>query len=251
MPPVSRRMGEASLHVHACGACLFGSCPRPAVHTPAAEAEYEEDDNERFAESRTATAMPSAPEPGPSVQSGELSPALSTPKHPRRYCSVHQGPVGASTDPRPSAHADPASEYRTFAPKPAIIEQVRGGSWSWDDGEGPGGASSSGGPAMPEWNPRTGFMGAVAEGGSGAGSSGKEEGGQEVQASLLTPSAAALDGSADLPAVSKDQVRLRAVPPPLFLFSALPWAILKIYCRALLNSRPHRSCPLAWALAFG
>lgn len=108
--------------------------------------------------------------------------------------------------------ADDDSGYRVYAPKPSPIQQIRGGSWGWDEEE-----VDSSRPPVPEWNPRTGFMGTPTDqgGASSSGSSGSGSGGggaaasrveePEVQASFLTPSAVAPEGA--LPVVSKGQVR--------------------------------------------
>lgn len=95
-----------------------------------------------------------------------------------------------------------------FAPKPSSIEQVRGGSWGWDE-------EAAVEQQVPDWNPRTGFMGSAAErearmaSGSTAGTSEAKSGpapaAVEVKALLFT---APVEGDAPLPAVSKDQVHV-------------------------------------------
>lgn len=100
------------------------------------------------------------------------------------------------------AHAD--EEYIAFAPKQSNIAKVTGGSWGWDEQE-------STEPQVPQWNPRTGFMGdpspppeaSVGRESSGAAASTSEPALAEIQASILT---APVDGDTPLPSVPKDQV---------------------------------------------
>jgi len=132
-------------------------------------------------------------------------------------CSM-QSPVSSKTASIHAIHAD--EEYIAFAPKQSNIERVTGGSWVWDEEE-----SSS--PEVPQWNPRTGFMGDVTSSSSDRESNGANASTSEplveVQASMLT---APVQGDAPLPSVPKDQVGPASHPsaaslmPPTGFFSS-------------------------------
>ena len=148
--------------------------------------------------------MPQAPSPSasPSQTTGKLTCLLSMAAGVTAWvcdtgCVMHRENTTASME------IAGESEYVVFAPKPSSIEQVRGGSWGWDEEE----ASA---PQVPDWNPRTGFMGSAAEReASGAAASTSEAKSKpapaavEVKALLFT---APVEGDAALPSVSKDQV---------------------------------------------
>lgn len=109
--------------------------------------------------------------------------------------------------PKPSTGTEGVKEsttdsYVVFAPKakPSSIQSIRGGAWGWEDEtETP---STSAGPPLPEWNPRTGFMGSSAVESSSGGSTSAPADDPLVQAAFLTPSST----DADLPYVSRGQI---------------------------------------------
>ena len=105
----------------------------------------------------------------------------------------------------PCAHAG-EGDYVVFSPKPSSIEEVKG-KWGWDEAE------EAAAPQVPQWNPRTGFMGE--RGASSSSSEDREASGAastsstsepipDVHASMLT---APVDAGTPLPSVPKDQAR--------------------------------------------